>query len=153
DIARGPRPVLDDERLAEAIRQPLPDQARKEIGRPAGGKPDDDTDRPRRIGLRAGDPRQRRQCGSTRGQAQKSSAGKMHGARSRKYVPKSTFIEQLWASGYLNEKTGGSGGSAQAASAGPSVHAEIPPPYAAAGLPVRPYLRWRPPKEDFRTFK
>jgi hypothetical protein len=59
DIARSPRPVLDDEWLAEALRQPLPNQAREEIGRAAGGKADNDAHRPRRIGLRPCNARDR----------------------------------------------------------------------------------------------
>ena len=35
DIAAGARPVLDDEWLAEPLRQPLTDQARDDVGRAA----------------------------------------------------------------------------------------------------------------------
>ena len=35
DIAASTRPVLDDERLAEPLRQPLTDQARDDVGRAA----------------------------------------------------------------------------------------------------------------------
>ena len=52
DIATGARPVLDDEWLAEPLRQPLTHQAREDVVRTAGGKADDDAHRPRRIGLR-----------------------------------------------------------------------------------------------------
>ena len=38
DIAAGARPVLDDELLAEPLRQPLTDQARDDVGRAAGGQ-------------------------------------------------------------------------------------------------------------------
>src|SRR6476660_4613003 len=38
DVARSPRPALDDERLAEAIRQPLPHEPRQEIRWAAGGE-------------------------------------------------------------------------------------------------------------------
>ena len=79
DIAAGARPVLDDELLAEPLRQPLTDQARDDVGRAAGGKADNDAHRPRRIGLRPSDARHGRQRGSARGQMQKlSSAGKFH---------------------------------------------------------------------------
>ena len=47
---------------------------------PPGGKADDDAHRPRRIGLRPRDARHGRQRGSARGQMQKLSAGKFHGA-------------------------------------------------------------------------
>ena len=52
DVARKSRPVLDHERLAEQVRQPLPDEARHDVGRVAGRKADHDPHRPRRIGLR-----------------------------------------------------------------------------------------------------
>src|SRR4051812_34124215 len=78
DIAASTRPVLDDERLAEVIRQPLTNQAREELGRAAGRKADDDAHWPRRIGLRPRNLRHGRQRGSACGQMQKSSAGKFH---------------------------------------------------------------------------
>ena len=46
DVAAGAGAVLNDELLAEAIRQPLPHQARLDVGGPAGGKADDDAHRP-----------------------------------------------------------------------------------------------------------
>ena len=46
DIAAGTRPVLDDEWLAEPLRQPLTDQTREDVVGAAGGKADDDTHRP-----------------------------------------------------------------------------------------------------------
>jgi hypothetical protein len=46
DIAAGARPVLDDEWLAEPLRQPLTDQTREDVVRPASGKADDDAHRP-----------------------------------------------------------------------------------------------------------
>jgi len=45
---------------------------------PGGRKRHYDAHRPRRIGLRAHDPRRRRQGGSACGQMQKLSAGKFH---------------------------------------------------------------------------
>src|SRR6202022_3105368 len=56
DSPLGARSVLDDEWLAEALRQPLTDQARADVGRAAGRKANDDTDRPRRKGLPPADP-------------------------------------------------------------------------------------------------
>ena len=38
-VAAGAGPVLDDEWLAEPLRQPLPDQARDDVGRGAAPKP------------------------------------------------------------------------------------------------------------------
>jgi len=57
--------VLDDELLAEAIRQPLAHQARLDVGSPARGKADDDADRPGRIGFRPRHPGHGRQRRST----------------------------------------------------------------------------------------
>ena len=71
DIAAGSRPVLNDEWLAEPLRQPLTHQARDDVGRAAGAKPTIDAHRPRRIGLRPRDARHGRQRGSARGQMQK----------------------------------------------------------------------------------
>ncbi len=61
DIAGGARPVLDDEGLAEPLRQPLAHQTCDDVARAAGGKTDDDAHRPRRIGLRPRDARQSRE--------------------------------------------------------------------------------------------
>jgi len=41
DVAAGAAAVLNNELLAEAIRQPLSHQARLDVGSPAGGKADD----------------------------------------------------------------------------------------------------------------
>ena len=65
DIA-GARPVVDDEWLTEPIGKPLPGQPRKDVGRAARGNADHDTHRPRRIGPRPSEARQRWKCGSTR---------------------------------------------------------------------------------------
>jgi hypothetical protein len=67
DIAAATRPVLNDEWLAQALRQPLTHQACEDVGRPARGKADNDAHRPRWIGLRPGEARQNRQSGSTHG--------------------------------------------------------------------------------------
>jgi hypothetical protein len=49
DIGAGAWPVLDDELLAEPLRQPLTHQTRDEINRAARGKAHDHAHRPRRI--------------------------------------------------------------------------------------------------------
>ena len=77
-IAAAARPVVDDHRLAEPLRQRLADQARNDVGRAAGGNEDDQSHRPRRIGLRPGNPRYGGQRGNARCQMQKSTAGKLH---------------------------------------------------------------------------
>jgi hypothetical protein len=60
DIAARAGTVLDDDRLPKAILQPLTDDARQNVGRAAGGKADENPDRPRRIGLRRRDGRENR---------------------------------------------------------------------------------------------
>src|SRR6516162_7947349 len=78
DIAGGTRSVLDDELLAEPLRQPFSYQACHDVGATSGGKSDNDAHRSRRIGLRPRDPRYGRQRGSARGQMQEFAAGKFH---------------------------------------------------------------------------
>src|SRR5262249_14666077 len=78
DIACGARPVLDDELLAEPLGEPLPHQAREDVGRAAGGEADDKPHRPRRIALRRRDARRGSQRGGTGGQMQKCPTGKFH---------------------------------------------------------------------------
>jgi hypothetical protein len=68
DIAAGARPVLDDELLAEPLRQPLPDQARQNVGRAAGGEADNQVHRMPRIGVRSRRPADSRKRGCGRGQ-------------------------------------------------------------------------------------
>jgi hypothetical protein len=67
DIAAGTRSVFDEELLAETLRKPLADQARRYVRRTAGGSDDDDTHRPRRIGLRSCDSRKGQQRRGARG--------------------------------------------------------------------------------------
>src|SRR5262249_37419938 len=69
DVGASARPVLDDERLAEPLRQPLTHEAGGEGGWAASGKGDDHPHRPRRIGLRASETGDGRQRGSANGQA------------------------------------------------------------------------------------
>ena len=82
DVAAGTRLVLDDELLAQPLRQPLAHQARHDVGRPAGGKADDDARRLGRVGLRPRELRQGRHSGRARGQMHERAAGKFHGASS-----------------------------------------------------------------------
>ena len=89
-IRRGPRDlrgrdgsvcsslVLDHDRLLECDAERLGNHASDRVGPAAGSERDDDVDRLRRIGLRAGQPRHRRQCGRTRCQMQKLTARKFH---------------------------------------------------------------------------
>ena len=68
DVAACPRPILRDEGLTEPVGKPLTDQSRGDVHPAARGKRNDDAHRSRRIDLRAGDARDRRQRGSARGQ-------------------------------------------------------------------------------------
>ena len=79
DIAAGARPVLDDELLAQALRQRLRHQARDDVGGVAGRKADDHVHRPGRIGLRFGNAWEGRQNAGNRCQVQQSSAAEQHG--------------------------------------------------------------------------
>jgi NAD(P)-dependent dehydrogenase (short-subunit alcohol dehydrogenase family) len=79
NITAGTRPVLDDERLAEALQQPLTDQARDDVGRAASGKGGDQVHRPRWIGLRQRDARHGRQRGGACCEMQELPTGKFHG--------------------------------------------------------------------------
>ena len=75
DVAAGPRPVVDDELLAQPFREPLRDEARGDVGRTAGGKADDDAHRPRRIGLRPCEARNGWRCDGACCKTEKSTAG------------------------------------------------------------------------------
>jgi hypothetical protein len=68
DVAASARPIFGDERLSEPLGKPLTDQARGDVDPAAGGKADDDTHRPRRIGLPPRYTRYGRKRGSSRGQ-------------------------------------------------------------------------------------
>src|SRR5215831_16547426 len=76
DVAACPGPVVDDERLAESIRQLLAQQPCHDVGRAAGRKTDENAHRPRRIGLRESKARDSWQRGGARGQMQEFAAGK-----------------------------------------------------------------------------
>src|SRR5215472_16369695 len=79
DIAGSSWSVLDDELLAEPLRQPLSYQACHDVGATSGRKSDNDAHRSRRIGLRPRDPRHYWQRGSACCQMEKLSAvGKFH---------------------------------------------------------------------------
>jgi hypothetical protein len=73
--------IFHEERLAKPLREPLTHQPGDNVGLAASGSGNNDTDRPRRIGLRACIARDGRERGSTRGQMQKlPSVGEFHGA-------------------------------------------------------------------------
>ena len=60
DVAAGAGALLDHEGLAQARREPLPDQPRYQVWRTAAAKTLDNAHRPRRIVLAMGKPRSRR---------------------------------------------------------------------------------------------
>src|SRR5262245_5005134 len=84
DIAGSAWAVLNDERLAKSLRNPLSQQTGEDVGRTASWERDDDAHRPRRIGLRQGEAWHGRQRGGARGQMQKFAAGKFHDVSSKK---------------------------------------------------------------------
>jgi hypothetical protein len=71
-------PVLDDEWLTEPRRQPLPYQARYNVGCAAGCKTNDDAHLPCRIPCCPPDVRDDRERGSASGQTQKLAAPKFN---------------------------------------------------------------------------
>ena len=79
-IAAAARPVFDDDRLAEPLRQPLADQARDDVGRAAGADENHNGDGAGRIGLRAAGTWQGGQCAAGGRELQKSTAMNGHDA-------------------------------------------------------------------------
>ena len=77
-VAARSRPVLDEELLAEPLRQRLRQQACRDVDPAAGREADDEADRPCRVGLRSCDPRHRREDGGGACQAQKPATWKLH---------------------------------------------------------------------------
>ena len=68
EIAAGARAVVDDDRLAEPLRQPLPEQAGIDVGGRAGCETGDDVDWPRRKSFSGCGARKHRECGSAGGE-------------------------------------------------------------------------------------
>ena len=62
DRARGAGAVLDHDRLAQGLVQPLAQRARHYVGCAAGGEGHDEADRPVRIARLCGDERRRREA-------------------------------------------------------------------------------------------
>src|SRR6516225_5571838 len=95
DIAAAARPVVDNELLAEPLRQPLSDQAREDVGRAGRGEWHDQTHRSRRIGLRPCDARHCGQRGSACCEMQELAAGKFHSGPSAACDPMGTGTNSL----------------------------------------------------------
>ena len=64
DVAIGADAVLDDEGLAEPLRQPLPHEPRHDVGRATGAEADDEAHRTRRIFVGKRNARGHRERGS-----------------------------------------------------------------------------------------
>jgi hypothetical protein len=79
DVAASANPVLDDELLTEVLRKPLADEARSDVGAATSRKADDQSHRPRWVGLRGCYPRHGREPDSAHCQMQKLSASKLQG--------------------------------------------------------------------------
>src|SRR5262245_35916993 len=86
DIGTAAGTVLDDELLAHALRQPLPDHACGYVGAAASRKRHDDAYRPRRIGLGSYDTRECRKRSSAGGEMQEFSARKFHRCPPKSYA-------------------------------------------------------------------
>ena len=78
EIAAGTGPVFGDKGHSEPLGKPLSDQPRGDVDAPARRVGDDDTRRPRRIGLRPTETGSARKHGGTSGQMQKSATQKFH---------------------------------------------------------------------------
>src|SRR5262249_39148206 len=78
NIVAAARPVFDNKRLAETLRQPLTHQARKNVVPSAGSNRNNPAHRPCRIDLRRSEARCSRQRGGAGCQMQKFAAGKLH---------------------------------------------------------------------------
>src|SRR5262245_22249868 len=80
DIAARARSIVDNELLAQPLRELLSNQTRYCVGRTARRVADDVAARPRRIGWRPCDPRDDRERRSARGESENFPAGKFHSA-------------------------------------------------------------------------
>src|SRR5262245_55622181 len=78
NVVPAARAVFDDELLTEPLREPWRDEPRDNIGCAGGSGGSDDAHRPRRIGLRLCNTRQRRKSGRARGEMQEFAARKFH---------------------------------------------------------------------------
>src|SRR5262249_3854251 len=87
-VGRRSGAVLDEELLAELLRQPLSDQPSAKVGGAAGGKADDHPHRPCRIGLRECKAREARQRSGAGGELQESTTVMLHVVLPRKLEAK-----------------------------------------------------------------
>src|SRR6516165_9877747 len=77
------------------LREPLANQARRNVAPTAWRKTDNDTHRPRRIVVGFCDPRDDRLCGGHRCQIQKLSTGKFHGSAPTNWHSQCNFHSQV----------------------------------------------------------
>src|SRR5262249_55332093 len=117
--------------LSEPLRQPLSDQARRDVGRAGRGEWHDQTHRPRRIGLRLRDARHGRQRGSARGQMQKISAGGVSRTPPSLHIPRAPprrgrYLEAEPLCRLDVRASSGGGGPANVAGAGIAQTGRVP---------------------------
>src|SRR6516162_814336 len=79
DVGAATRPGVDEELLAETLRQPLSHQTRDDVVPAPSGSRNDHAHRPRRIGLRPCDARDGRQRGGACCEMQELATAKFHG--------------------------------------------------------------------------
>ena len=98
DIAARARPVLDDELLAEPLRQPLRHKTGGDVGRAAGGETDDNAHGARRVALRVCHSRDGRTADRDGCEMQELAASKFHRGPFRKEAEAQGALEvsQLW---------------------------------------------------------
>src|SRR5437868_15192223 len=87
EIAVRSRTILHHNGLAERLLEVIRNLPGQRVGRAAGHKGHDQVHGSRRIDLRMGEARRGRKRGSSRGQAQKSTAWKSHHGSSRPAGP------------------------------------------------------------------
>ena len=79
DVAGRTRPAIDEELLAEPLRQPLTDKPRDDVGCTTGREANDDVHWTRRIAERVCNASQGRKGRSSGCQVQKFATGQLHG--------------------------------------------------------------------------
>src|SRR6516164_5819951 len=79
DVAGRTRPAIDEELLAEPLRQPLTDKPRDDVGCTTGREANDDVHWTRRIAERICNASQGRKGRSSGCQVQKFTTGQLHG--------------------------------------------------------------------------
>ena len=92
DVRGGTRPVLDDDRLAKMLRQPLPHQACGDVVATTGGEPDNQAQRSGRIVLCVRDLRHRLGAAGTQKPGRGREAWSLVGSNSRSLPPRQAAL-------------------------------------------------------------